>query len=173
MKLFEEKTIKRDVLFKGKIIEVLLDKVRLCDGTIATRELVMHPGAVAILPVTSKGKVILVKQYRKALEQNIWEIPAGKIDGTDNDSLQAAKRELEEEIQMTGDFKFINEFYTSPGFANEKIYLYQVNNLQKIKNPKPRDIGEFLEIKAFSLTDLPQIIDAKTIIALQNLQIKE
>ena len=172
MDSMEEKTTKRTMIYKGKIIQVAKDQVKLPDGKLAERELVFHPGAVAMLPITKQNEIILVKQYRKAIEECLWEIPAGKIELDDDDILLSAKRELEEEIGMTGDFVYLTEAYTSPGFANEKITIYQVNNLQKVKNPKPQDEDENLIVKTFALDSLPAINDAKTLIAIQRLKLK-
>src|SRR5690625_6985834 len=80
MKDFEEKTIKETKIFDGKIISLQVDDVRLPDGNRSKREIVKHPGAVAIIAVTDKGKIILVKQYRKPLERSLIEIPAGRIE---------------------------------------------------------------------------------------------
>ncbi len=80
MNLFEEKTIKRDTIFKGKIIDVYVDQVELPNGKTASREIVKHPGAVAVMAFTDKQKMIMVKQYRKPLERSLVEIPAGKLE---------------------------------------------------------------------------------------------
>ena len=167
MDKYHEPTIARKEIFNGKVIHVVEDIVKVNDDEKTTRELVFHPGAAAILPITKDGKIILVKQFRKPLEKEIWEIPAGKIDVTDNEPIETAMRELEEEIQMTGDFSYLTDFYTSPGFANEKIYLYLATNLKTISHPKAGDFDEHLEIKAFENDELPMLEDAKTIIAIQ------
>ena len=85
---FEEKTLQRREIFKGKIIDVFLDDVALPTGGTAKRELVFHSGAVAMIPLTAEGKIVLVKQFRKPLEQVILEIPAGKIDPGEENQLQ-------------------------------------------------------------------------------------
>ena len=125
---FEEKTLQRREIFKGKIIDVFLDDVALPTGGTAKRELVFHSGAVAMIPLTAEGKIVLVKQFRKPLEQVILEIPAGKIDpGEENQLETTAMRELEEETgYRAGQLTYINSMYLSPGFANEILELYEL-----------------------------------------------
>src|SRR5690625_869661 len=102
MKQFEEKTIRTEHLFTGNIITVQVDDVTLPDGKLAKRELVKHPGAVAIIPITEEGKIVFVKQYRKPLERTLVEIPAGKIEPNEKKEITAL-RELAEETNYTTD----------------------------------------------------------------------
>lgn len=172
---FEEKTLKRDIKFEGHIFTVAVDDVELPNGLgTAKRELIFHKGAVAILAVTSENKIILVKQYRKAIEKISYEIPAGKLEVGENGSeLEAAARELEEETGYQGDLSPIYDFYTAIGFCNEKIKLYLATNLVKVPNPRPKDHDEVLELFELSLEEcmdmikIGRICDAKTIMALQ------
>ena len=80
MNQYEEKTISGETIYEGKIITLRVEEVELPDGNKAQRELIKHPGAVSIIPITEDGKLVLVEQYRKALERTLIEIPAGKID---------------------------------------------------------------------------------------------
>lgn len=172
---FEEKTLERQEIFSGKIFTVAVDKVALPNGKgESVRELIFHKGAVSVLAVTDEGKIILVKQYRKAIEKISYEIPAGKLElGEAGSEKEAALRELEEETGYTGQLELIHTFYTAIGFCDEKIQLYLAKNLKKVENPRPQDEDETIEL--FELTyeecqDLlktGQIEDAKTIIALQ------
>ena len=162
---YEEKTLTRDSKFKGNIFEVAVDEVLLPDGKTSRRELIFHRGAVAVLAVTLEGKLVIVKQYRKAIEDVSYEIPAGKLEvGEAGDEKDAAARELEEVIY---------EFYTAIGFCNEKIKLYVATNLKPVENPRPLDDDEFLEIfeltydECMELVKSGEIKDAKTILALQ------
>ena len=171
---FEEKTLERESKFKGHIFEVAVDQVLLPDGQTASRELIFHKGAVAVLAVTPEDKIIMVKQYRKAIEDISYEIPAGKLEvGEAGEELAAAARELEEETQYQGDLELIYEFYTAIGFCNEKIKLYKASNLERVANPRPMDEDEFLEIfeltyeECMDLVATGAIKDAKTIMALQ------
>ncbi|TWT10488.1 NUDIX hydrolase [Streptococcus sp. sy004] len=172
---FEEKTIERKIIFQGKIFDVAVDQVKLPNGLgTSQRELVFHKGAVAILAITPKDKIILVKQYRKAIENISYEIPAGKLElGEIGLEKEAALRELEEETAYTGHLTFLYEFYTSIGFCDEKIILYLADNLTKVANPRPKDDDEVIEVLELSyeecmgLVKSGQLQDAKTLIALQ------
>ena len=129
---------------------------------------------MAVLAVTPEGKLVIVKQYRKAIEDVSYEIPAGKLEvGEAGDEKDAAARELEEETQYQGDLELIYEFYTAIGFCNEKIKLYVATSLKPVENPRPLDDDEFLEIfeltydECMELVKSGEIKDAKTILALQ------
>ena len=170
---FEEKTIKREHIYQGAIIDLFLDDVLLPNGKEAKREIIKHPGAVAIAAFTNDDKMIFVKQYRKALEKVIMEIPAGKIDGTDTEPMDAAKRELEEETGYRAQsFSHETSFYTAPGFADEIIHLYRAEGLTQVENPLPQDEDEFLELvelsfeEAWAAYENQEMCDAKTTCAL-------
>ncbi|HEM5595797.1 TPA: NUDIX hydrolase [Streptococcus suis] len=176
---FEEKTIERTEIFKGHIFDVVVDDVQLSDGTMSKRELIFHRGAVCILAVTPEGKMILVKQYRKAIERAIYEIPAGKLELGEEDTLEdAALRELEEETGYTSDkLTLLADFYSAIGFCNERIRLYLADNLIKVENPRPMDEDEVIELHEVTLEDALNLLatgdicDAKTIMAIQYLQL--
>lgn len=170
MKSLTEKTLQTEHIYKGKIISVQLDQVELPDGSKGVREIVKHPGAVAIVPFTKDGKMVVVRQFRKPLEKEIYEIPAGKLEqGEDPET--CALRELEEETGYTPrKINFITSFYTSPGFANELLYLYEAEDLEEGKAHP--DADEFVEMSEISLDEglelmkNEQIHDAKTAFAL-------
>ncbi|MBF0787186.1 MULTISPECIES: NUDIX hydrolase [unclassified Streptococcus] len=175
---FEEKTIKRTEVFKGHIFDVVVDDVALPMGGEAKRELIFHKGAVCVLAVTPDDQLILVKQYRKAIEQTSYEIPAGKLEvGENADPEAAALRELEEETGYTGDLELLYDFYSAIGFCNERLRLYVATNLVKVANPRPMDDDEVIEVyhvsleEAYDLIASGDICDAKTIIAIQQLQL--
>ncbi|PCF42674.1 NUDIX hydrolase [Staphylococcus delphini] len=170
---FEEKTISKESIYKGKIIEVEKHKVSLPNNETAYREVVKHNGAVAICALTPEQQVILVKQYRKALEQELLEIPAGKLEpGEDRES--AAMRELEEETGYKAKkLTLIGEVYGTPGFSNEKISVYFADDL--VEGEVNLDEDEFVEKVLYSLEDVKKAVeartieDAKTFIAFQHL----
>ncbi|EIQ81292.1 UNVERIFIED_CONTAM: NUDIX hydrolase [Streptococcus canis] len=172
---FEEKTLRRQDIFDGQIFKVVVDDVELPNNLgQAKRELIFHRGAVAVLAVTPDRKIVIVKQYRKAIEAISYEIPAGKLEiGEDGLELEAAARELEEETAYTGNLSFLHEFYTAIGFCNEKIKLYLATDLEKIANPKPQDVDEVIDVLELSykecmdLVAQGKLVDAKTLIALQ------
>ncbi|AZR73437.1 ADP-ribose pyrophosphatase [Anoxybacter fermentans] len=167
---FKEKTIESREIFKGKMINLRLDTVELPNGKISTREVVEHPGAVAVVALTSEEKVLLVRQYRKACEEELLEIPAGKLDpGEDPDD--AAIRELEEETGYRAEsLKKLVSCYTSPGFADEMVHIYLAENLTPTSQATDED--EFLSIHHFSWQEIIEMLkrgelkDAKTVTGL-------
>ncbi|KOS62831.1 NUDIX hydrolase [Lysinibacillus agricola] len=171
MKKFEEKTIKTTSIYDGKIVKLQIDDVTLPDGNVAKREIIKHPGAVAVIAVTDEGKLVLVEQYRKALERSIIEIPAGKLEPGE-EPLVTARRELEEETGYGAQsFTFLQAFATSPGFADEIIHLFVAKDLYKIENKADLDEDEFVELLEVSLEEAHQMVaderiyDAKTAFA--------
>lgn len=113
MKKFEEKTVQSTEIFKGKVVTLTVDDVILPNGKPAKREIIHHPGAVAIIPITKDGKIVFVEQYRKALERTIVEIPAGKLEPGEEPAV-CARRELEEETGYGAkELTHIQSFYTS------------------------------------------------------------
>ncbi|WP_414046346.1 NUDIX hydrolase [Macrococcus equi] len=172
---FTEKTISKDLIMKGKVLTVERHRVTLPNGKESLREVVKHPGAVAIIAIKD-DKILLVEQYRKALEDTLIEIPAGKVEAGE-DRRNTALRELEEETGYTSkEMELINEFYVSPGFCNEFISLFKAGDLIESNNLVADD-DEFVEKHWLSFDEADQwikegkIIDAKTIIAIQSLMI--
>jgi len=168
MKNFEEKTINSETIYDGKIINLKVDEVLLPNGETSKREIVHHPGAVGVIPITESGKILFVEQYRKPLEKTLIEIPAGKLESDEN-PLISAVRELEEETgYTTNGLSFVTSFYTSPGFADELMYIYITDQLKKLETPKNGDDDEFVELVALTLDEAKQYVieeriqDAKT-----------
>lgn len=158
-------------IYNGKVISLQVDDVTLPNGKSAKREIVKHPGAVAIIAVTAEGKLVLVEQYRKALERSLVEIPAGKIDPGENPATTAA-RELEEETgygarQLT----YLQSFATSPGFADEVIHLYLAKDLYILEEKAALDEDEFVSLLEVTLEEAQEMVkdqrifDAKTAFA--------
>ena len=173
---FEEKTLSRKEIYKGPIFQLVQDQVELPAGKgTAQRDLIFHN--VAVTPV---NKIVLVKQYRKAIEKVSYEIPAGKLEvGESADPEAAALRELEEEAAYTGTLSLLYDFYSAIGFCNERLRLYLASNLEKVENPRPQDEDETLELlevsleQAKSLIQSGDICDAKTIMAIQYWELQE
>lgn len=179
MKKFEEKTLNREVIYEGKIINVQVDDVSLPDGNTSKRELVFHPGAVAVIAVNNQQKLVLVEQYRKPMEKSMVEIPAGKLEKGE-DPRDSALRELEEETGYTTDhLEYVTSFYTSPGFSDEIVHLYFSDQLVKLDQLVDGDDDEFVELmeidlaEALKLEKEDRIHDAKTSYALLYLQLRE
>ena len=166
---FEEKTIKSEYVFRGKVIDVKLDEVVVSNGHKSSREVVEHPGGVVILAL--KGdKILTVKQYRYPLKAISVELPAGKLERGENPDF-ASKRELEEETgYVAKSWKSLGCVYSSPGFCDEKLYLYLATDLvYKNQNPDEDEIIECYEYSSeeiYSMVDNGEISDAKTLCAL-------
>ena len=170
---FEEKTTNTTPIYSGRVISLSVDDVVLPNGKPSKRELVKHPGAVAVIAITQDHKIVLVEQYRKALERTLVEIPAGKIEQGE-DPKETAFRELEEETGYTAsDLHFVQSFATSPGFADEIIHIYVAQGLKKVTDNRQLDEDEFVEIHECSLAEAEKwiqdekIYDAKTAFAIQ------
>ncbi|MGE8034392.1 ADP-ribose pyrophosphatase [Lysinibacillus sp. KCTC 33748] len=171
MKKFEEKTTKTTSIYDGKIVKFQVDDVTLPNGNVAKREIIKHPGAVAVIAVTDEGKLVLVEQYRKALERSIVEIPAGKLEPGE-EPIVTARRELEEETGYGAQsLTYLQAFATSPGFADEIIHLFVAKDLYTIENKADLDEDEFVELVEVSLEEARQMVaderiyDAKTAFA--------
>ena len=148
-----------------------MDEVLLPDGNKSSREIVKHPGAVAIMAITEDKKIILVEQYRKALERSIIEIPAGKIEPGEPPE-ETARRELEEETgYTTSSLQYVQSFATSPGFADEVIHLYFAENIEKMSIKATLDEDEFVEVLYVTIEEMESLVtnnkiyDAKTAFA--------
>ncbi|WP_103105325.1 NUDIX domain-containing protein [Brevibacillus reuszeri] len=165
-----EKTIASQSIYDGRIIKVKVDEVLLPNGNTAKREIVNHQGAVAVLPLTDDGKMVVVRQFRKPLECTIVEIPAGKLE-IGEEPLTCAKRELEEETgYVAKNYSLLSSFYTSPGFADELLYVYVATELTKGESrPDEDEFVDVLELtleEAHELHRAGEIRDAKTVVAL-------
>ena len=178
MKKFEEKTIRSEAIFNGKVISLQVDDVLLPNGKEGKREIIKHPGAVAVIALTKDHKLVVVEQYRKALERSIIEIPAGKLEAGEEPAV-TARRELEEETGYgCHELTFLQSFYTSPGFADEIIHIFIARDLYEIENRAALDEDEFVELLEISLEEALQmvaeqkILDAKTAFAVQWLQLQ-
>lgn len=165
-----EKTTATKMIYQGKIINLRVDDVELANGSMSKREIVEHPGAVAILAITEENDVFFVRQFRKPIEKELLEIPAGKLDAQE-DPADCAVRELGEEVGMKPKtLRQIAFYYSSPGFASEKLYIFLATELEPSDVAKPEDeILEPLKIpysEALAMARQGRIQDGKTLIAL-------
>src|SRR5690625_3370741 len=129
---YKEHTIRKQTIYKGNITTYTVEEVRLPNGKKAIREIVRHDDASVVIPVTADGKLVLVGQYRKAIEQMLYEIPAGLMDEEDKNPLETAQRELEEETGYQAEnWTEITGFYSSPGFTDEYLTLFEARELVK------------------------------------------
>ncbi|HCF49450.1 MAG TPA: ADP-ribose pyrophosphatase [Syntrophomonas sp.] len=168
---FEEKTIESKPIFKGRIIEVKVDRVLLPGGQESTREIVLHAGAVAIVAIDDQENLYLVRQYRKPLEKTLLEIPAGTLEEGE-EPLHCAQRELEEEVGMKAErWEKLLSYYSAPGFCNELLHIFLATGLTP--GVVHLDADEFVERvimpldQAVKAIETGQIADGKSIIGIQ------
>ena len=168
----EEKTIEVEKIFKGKVLDVEVHTVTLPNGETSKRELINHRGAVAILALTKNDEVVLVEQYRKAIEAVTLEIPAGKLEpGEDNRELREETGYVVEEERL----EKLCDVHVALGYSSELITIYYVDNLEYAGEIDPDD-DEFINLRkykieeAFKLLDDNVITDSKTMLALAYLK---
>ena len=164
-----EKNLETTTIFSGKILTLREDKVLLPNGKVTAREVVAHPGAVAIVPVLA-DRIIMVEQFRYPVSQTLLEIPAGKLDPGETPE-QCAIRELAEETgYIAAKLQKLAAIFTAPGFTDETIHIYKAENLTV--GQQKTDEDEFIKIHFHSPADIAEMIssgkisDAKTIVGL-------
>lgn len=162
------KRLKRELVAKGAIIDYYQDTMLIPNGNTAKWDLIDHKGAAAVVAVREDGKLLMVRQYRNALERETLEIPAGGLNGREEPTAAAAMRELEEETGYTCDkVELLSTIYTTVAFCNEKIDIYLARDLKPGRQHLDED--EYLNVEAYALEELKQMIfdcklqDAKTI----------
>ena len=152
-----EKTIKSNVIYKGKILRLNCDDVLASNGEKVKREIIHHNGGVCVLAFYN-DKIPLVKQYRYSYQEEIYELPAGKLEKNEN-SYDAGIRELEEEVGLKAEsLTSLGVMYPSCGYTNEKIYLYKANNVKLSK--QHLDSDEDITVNYFSIDEILQMIDS-------------
>lgn len=157
-------------LYDGKVLALDIDEVQEPEGVRAVREVVRHRGSVAALPVLDDDRVVLVRQYRYAVDERVWEIPAGRLDPGETPA-EGARRELREEVGFRASaLEALAEFYTTPGFCDERLYLFRASGLREGR-PRPEE-DERIETGTFTLEEARAMIrrgevrDSKTLLAL-------
>jgi ADP-ribose pyrophosphatase len=167
---FTEHCVRSKTVYRGKLLHVVEDKVRLPDGRPAQREYVRHPGAAMMLPFLDARTILLERQFRYPHRRHFIEIPAGKID-PDEEPLQTARRELREECGYeAAEWRHLATIHPCIGYSNERIELYLARELTHVGHA--RDEGEFIELvpmrftEALRRVEAGEITDQKTIIAL-------
>ncbi|MBQ4631238.1 MAG: NUDIX hydrolase [Clostridia bacterium] len=167
--IIKENTTKRNTIYKGRVLEYVVDTVELENGLEAEREMVFHPGGVGVIAIDSEGYVYLVRQFRKPYDTDILEIPAGKLDK--NETPEACgRRELEEETGLLAK-KLISlgEIYPSVGYTNEIIRIFLATEFECGKSSPDED--EFVDVVKIPFAELVKMVmngeikDAKTVVA--------
>lgn len=161
--------ISTESIYKGRIFEVSLDSIRE-NGIEYKREIISHNGSAVIVPVFADETVALVKQYRHAAGKYLWEIPAGSLEKGE-DAKEGAARELEEEIGVTAKtIEKLSEFYVSPGFLSEKMFVFMATDLtetaQNLEDDELIEVQRFTFAAAFEMIRRHEVEDAKTIVGL-------
>lgn len=166
----EAAVLNHQELYRGKIVNLYVDTIRLTSGGTGIREVVRHPGGVTAVPVLDDGRLLLIRQFRYPIQKYIFELPAGKLD-SNQPPLETMMRELEEETgYRAGTMDYECSFYTSPGISNEVIHLYTARNLTPVL--QHLEEGEHITVIANTLAEClqkfqaGQITDGKTILGI-------
>jgi ADP-ribose pyrophosphatase len=162
----------RRTIYEGRVVNLVVEDVRLPNGATTTLELMRHPCAAAAVPLHDDGTITILRQYRHAVGGWLWEVPAGKLDVKGEDPLACAKRELQEEAGLVASsWVKLASIYTTPGFCDEIIHLYLARELEAVDTHHEAD--EVIEvhrmplIRALAMIPSEEIQDTKTLGALQ------
>src|SRR3954466_11760580 len=168
----DAETLGSDRVFAGKVFSVTRDTVKMSNGRTVTVDVVRHSKSVVIVPVPEPGKVILIKQYRHAVQAQLWELPAGSVDEGETPEA-AAKRECHEEIGKVPETVVrLGALYPTPGYCDEEMVFFRVSSLAEPTEAAAVDEDEHIETRTFSLRDAREmarhgeILDMKTIVGL-------
>ena len=161
----------RTTVYKGRIIQLEIDVVKLPTGHTVDMEIVRHPGSVVLLPIPEPGKIILIRQYRYTIDRWIWELPAGSLKaGEDPD--QAAARECEEEIGLApATVTRLRGYYPTPGFCDEEMIYYRCEDLRPpaADSTARKDDDEEIEPRTFTLAEARALVESGEIVDLKTL----
>lgn len=165
-----EKQLGSRTVYRGQLLHVKEDRVELPDGKPATREFIVHPGAVVVIPLLANGDVVLERQYRYPMRRDFLELPAGKLDPGES-ALACGRRELLEETGYVAEtWRYVATIHPCIGYSDESMSLFLAENLTP--GPHRRDGDEFLEVFQLPLTEalewvrIGRITDVKTVIGL-------
>lgn len=165
------KRMGRELAYQGTVLKVYKDHMKFSNGNTEDWDFIHHDGAAAVIPVMDDGKILMVKQYRNALERDTLEIPAGKLDDPDEEGIVCASRELKEETGYSSDdLEWLLTICTTVAFCDERIEVFVARNL--IPGEQHLDEDEFVDVKAYKLEELKEMIfegkiqDSKTMAAI-------
>lgn len=165
------KRMGRELAYQGTVLKVYKDHMKFSNGNTEDWDFIHHDGATAVIPVMDDGKILMVKQYRNALERDTLEIPAGKLDDPDEEGIVCASRELKEETGYSSDdLEWLLTIRTTVAFCDERIEVFVARNL--IPGEQHLDEDEFVDVKAYKLEELKGMIfegkiqDSKTMAAI-------
>lgn len=167
----EVRRIGRELVYEGAILNVYKDHMEFANGNTADWDYIHHDGAAAVVPVLDDGRILMVSQYRNALERYTLEIPAGKLDAPNEPGLECSRRELEEETGYKSDnLEWLITLRTTVAFCNEKIEVYVARDL--VPTHQHLDDDEYVDVKAYTVEELKEMIftgkieDSKTVAAI-------
>ncbi|HAL55849.1 MAG TPA: NUDIX hydrolase [Bacteroidetes bacterium] len=157
-------------LYEGKVFHLVVDEVRYASGTLGTREVAEHPGGAVTVPLLANGDVLLIRQFRYPIKKHLYELPAGKLDPSE-DPPACAARELEEETGfIAGSLRKLAAIYTSPGFCTEQLHIFLATDLIRSEKGQRLEEGELgltvesMPLKrAVEMIEEGEIVDGKTI----------
>lgn len=165
------KRMGRELAYQGTVLKVYKDHMKFSNGNTEDWDFIHHDGAATVIPVMDDGKILMVKQYRNALERDTLEIPAGKLDDPDEEGIVCASRELKEETGYSSDdLEWLLTIRTTVAFCDERIEVFVARNL--IPGEQHLDEDEFVDVKAYKLEELKEMIfegkiqDSKTMAAI-------
>ena len=165
------KRMGRELAYQGTVLKVYKDHMKFSNGNTEDWDFIHHDGAAAVIPVMDDGKILMVKQYRNALERDTLEIPAGKLDDPDEEGIVCASRELKEETGYSSDdLEWLLTIRTTVAFCDERIEVFVARNLIPGEQHLAED--EFVDVKAYKLEELKEMIfegkiqDSKTMAAI-------
>jgi len=165
-----EEILQREYLYRGRVLNLRLDQVRLPTQQIVAREIVEHRGAVAIVALDGRKRVLLVRQYRSGAERELLEIPAGTLEENEAPALCAARELKEETGYHAAQWKAMGHFYSSPGICTEKMFLFLARRLTRgPASPEEDELirAEFVPFaRALKMIERGEIVDGKTIVGL-------
>jgi ADP-ribose pyrophosphatase len=165
-------TLNSEHIFTGKVFSVDRDRVTLPNGRAVTLDIVRHPKSVVLVPIPEPGHVILVRQYRHAVNANLWELPAGSLDPGETPE-QAATRECHEEVGLVPQTVVrLAALYPTPGYCDEEMIFFRLSSLEQPTTEAAQDEDEDIEVKTFELREAREmirrgeIVDMKTLVGL-------
>lgn len=161
----------RTTVYKGRILQLEIDVVKLPSGHTVDMEIVRHPGSVVLLPIPEPGKIILIRQYRYSIDRLIWELPAGSLKPEENPD-HAAARECEEEIGLApGRVTRLRGYYPTPGFCDEVMTYYRCEDLRPpaADSSAKKDDDEEIEPRTFTIEEARALVQSGEIVDLKTL----
>lgn len=166
-----EERVESEEVYAGKLFQVFKDQVRLPNGRTTTREIVRHPGSIAIIPRRSDGRIVLVRQFRYVTGRELWEIPAGTLDKPGESSADAARRELAEEAGLKAErWTMLGRAYLMPGYCDELMTFFLAEELSPTE--AHAELDESFKVNPFDVHDLQvlvstgELLDAKSMLGL-------